>query len=102
MRAEPALLDFDAVGDQHSFIALGTFADGTTLVITHSSKIMFVSNNPKVATVSVEGIATAVSPGETQILVKTISASGEKPAPVFSIRVQVPKAGANDSSTARP
>src|SRR5260370_3659843 len=102
LKTELDLLDFEAVGDQLPITALGTFSDGNTLDITYSSRTTYISNNPNVATVSGEGIATAVGLGETQILIRVVPASTKKSVPAFSIPVRVHKPKANDSSTARP
>jgi hypothetical protein len=101
LSAEPALLFFDGIGDKHSFVVEAAFADGTSLVVTHSSKIVYVTDNPKVVTVS-DGIATATGPGETKILVKAVSVTAGKTLPTFSIGVQVPRGDANKSSANHP
>ncbi len=84
--AEPDTLDFDAIGDQLRITAYGTFPDGNKLDITYSSKTAYISNDPKVVTVSNEGIATAVGPGHTFILVQGI---GQIQSCYYPIEVEV-------------
>jgi uncharacterized protein YjdB len=68
---------------------LGAFGDGSQEALTKSSKTTYTSANPNVATVSADGLVTAVGPGKTSIQVRT-------PTHDFSIPVTVPEASKNE------
>lgn len=80
--AEPSLLHFTRVGDRIPIRVLGAFADGSSDELTKSTRTSFQSANPNIASVSAEGIVTAVSPGKTTITVHT-------PSQQYSIPVRV-------------
>jgi hypothetical protein len=73
--AEPLSLNFKEVGAQRGIIVYGTFADGTKLIISSSSKTFYVSDNTQVATVTGNGLGfglvTAVAPGQGSIIVQS-------------------------------
>lgn len=70
LNVSPSRIDFDFVGDQVNFSVLGQFSDGSQSDIAQSSKTTFTTNDPTVATVSADGVVTAVGVGTTGILVK--------------------------------
>jgi large repetitive protein len=80
--AEPALIQFERVGDAIPLRVLGAFADNSSEELTRSSKTSFTSADPRVATVNASGIVTAVAPGKTTIQARTPSSD-------YSIPVRV-------------
>jgi hypothetical protein len=85
--AKPVLLNFTQIGSKLPLRATGTFADGSTLDVTRSTRTSYTSNNSQVATVDGNGIVTAVAPGQTFILVQTVSSSVQSAA----VMIQVPE-----------
>jgi hypothetical protein len=83
---ELAILKFSGVGDDAPIITYGLFNDGNRINISRSTKTIYLSNDPTVATVSNAGLVTAVAPGKTTIAVNTTDCT----APPFLIRVEVP------------
>ena len=81
--AEPALIQFARVGDEIPVRVLGTFADSSNEELTRSSKTVFTSADPRVATVSASGMVSAVGPGKTTIQART-------PTSDYSVPVRVP------------
>jgi hypothetical protein len=90
--AEPLLLSFKGVGAQRGIIVYGTFADGTGLIISESSKTLYLSDNTQVATVAAtglgSGLVTAVAPGQGSIIIQSgpslyfpVSVTVDQPAP---------------------
>jgi hypothetical protein len=71
--AEPSTLQFSRVGDQIPLRILGSFADGAQSELTRSRKTSFASADPRVASISPDGLVTAVTAGKTTILVRTPS-----------------------------
>ncbi|MBZ5491803.1 MAG: Ig-like domain-containing protein [Acidobacteriia bacterium] len=86
LTVELAILKFSGVGDDAPIITYGLFNDGNKINISRSTKTTYLSNDPTVATVSNEGLVTAVAPGKTTIAVNTTDCA----APPFLIRVEVP------------
>lgn len=84
--AELAILEFSGVGDDAPIITYGLFNDGNRINISRSTKTIYLSNDPTVATVSNAGLVTAVAPGETTIAVNTTDCTAQP----FLIRVEVP------------
>ena len=76
-----------APGETAPLILLAKFADGIVLDVTHSSKVAYSSTNTKVATIDVNGIVTAVSPG--RVFVKAAYTVAGKRIPT-AIPVSVP------------
>lgn len=71
----PALV-FTTVGQTAQIAALGTFPDGSTSsVSTQAQGTLYVSSNPKIASVSIDGLVTAVSRGAAIITVTNEGAS---------------------------
>ena len=68
--AGPTSLYLKSVGDQFPLQVIGTFSDGSTLDVTHSTLMTYTSNNTQVASVNSSGMVTAVGPGQTTILVR--------------------------------
>jgi hypothetical protein len=76
-------LVFSAVGDRLPLVVFGTFSDGSKYHLNRSTKTTFVSDTPSVATVSSEGVVTAVSPGQAHIVVNgSIFVSVTVPPPI--------------------
>lgn len=63
-----------AVGATQQFVAVATYADGATAVITNSA--IWTSSNSAVATVLDTGVATGVTPGATTITATSGGKSG--------------------------
>jgi hypothetical protein len=89
IKVKPSVLAFTAPGATLSVQVSGTFFDGTTLDMTHSSRTTFTSNNPQVATVDGNGVVTAVGPGQTALMVQCGVINNFTYAAAF---VQVPQA----------
>lgn len=83
--AEPSIIQFTHLGDQIPLRVLGAFADGSHEELTRSSNTTFASVDPRVASITVRGMVTAVNEGRTSILVRTPSAD-------YSIPVRVQEA----------
>ena len=79
-------LFFSGPGDQFQPIILANF-NGTTLEVTHSSHLSFVSSNRNIATVDANGLVTAVAPGSGYITARYTLGSVSIP---LAIRVSVP------------
>lgn len=76
---EPSLVRFTQTGDQIPVRVLGAFGDGSSDELTKSSKTSFASGDPGVATVSADGVVTAVASGKTTITVRSGSLSYSVP-----------------------
>lgn len=57
------------VGDQVHIGVQGTYADGSVVDLSKSTQTAFTSQSPAIATVTPEGLVTAVAPGSTQVVV---------------------------------
>lgn len=57
------------VGDKLPISVVGTYADGSDIDLNKSSQTTFRSQSPAIATVTSEGVVTALSPGSTQIVI---------------------------------
>ena len=71
IHAEQRKLVMEGIGEQQNLQVIGEFPDGTVRII--SAKLYgttYVSQNPAIATVDANGIVTAVSLGETVIVVR--------------------------------
>src|SRR5205085_5797928 len=77
--------------------AYGIDVNGVTSDITESSKTAYISNNTAIVTVSNTGVATAVGPGKTVILVQNIHQIGSD---YYPIEVNVPQPTISDVSPA--
>jgi hypothetical protein len=66
---EPQLLEFDVHGDQVPLRVIGQFSDGSMADLTQSSTTSYTTEDPAIAAVSPAGLVTAVSSGQTRILV---------------------------------
>ncbi len=82
IRTEPSVIHFEHVGDQIPVRVLGAFADGSREELTKSSKTTFISADPRVATVTADGVVTAVGIGKTSVQART-------PTSDYSIPVRV-------------
>ena len=80
---EPSIIQFTYVGDQIPLRVLAAFADGSRAELTRSSKTTFASSDPRVASITADGMVTAVQAGKTSILIRTPSADYSVP-----VRVQ--------------
>ena len=68
MTVEPATIRFNFVGESLPLQVLGHFSDGTDYDVTESTKTTFRSSDPSVA-IDPDGIATAIGPGKTTLIV---------------------------------
>jgi hypothetical protein len=71
--AKPQTILFSGAGERIPLRVLGAFADGSQETLTKSSKTIYTSGDPDVATVSADGLVTAVGPGKTSIQVRTMT-----------------------------
>jgi hypothetical protein len=83
--AEPSIIQFTHLGDQIPLRVLGAFADGSRTELTRSSRTTFASSDSRIASITAEGMVTAVQAGRTSILVRT-------PSTDYSIPVRVQEA----------
>jgi hypothetical protein len=58
---------FEALGEELRVIVSGTFFDGSDLELNESCCLSFSSSDPSVATVSEDGVVTAIGPGHSLI-----------------------------------
>lgn len=65
---QPSVLTLSA-GKEIPLTVTGTYRDGSTAVLTKSTKTTYASQDPSVATVTSEGVVKAVAPGDTNIVV---------------------------------
>lgn len=87
IRVEPTFLQFLTGGEKLPLRVVGNYADGSRTVITESVRTHYHSANQAVATVSAQGLVTAVAPGKTNIDVTSANASYSIP-----VLVQAPSA----------
>jgi hypothetical protein len=80
---EPFAIQVAQPGDRIPVRVLGTFADGSKEELTRSKKTTYTSGDLQVATVSADGMVTAIGPGKTTIEVRTPSQTN-----AFPVRVQ--------------
>jgi hypothetical protein len=71
--AKPETILFSRAGEQIPLRVLGAFGDGSQETLTKSNKTIYTSADPRVATVSSDGLVTAVGPGKTSIQVRTMT-----------------------------
>jgi hypothetical protein len=83
--AEPSSIQFTSIGDRIPVLVLGVFADGSRIDLTRSSKTKFASADPGVASLTSDGIVTAVGEGKTSVLIQTPSADYSIPVRVAQI-----------------
>jgi len=57
------------VGDQSGIGVTGTYADGSMVDLSRSSRTTYATQNPAIATVTKEGFVTAIAPGATEIVI---------------------------------
>lgn len=69
--AKPETILFSRAGEQIPLRVLGAFSDGSQETLTRSSKTTYASADTNVATVSADGLVTAVGPGKTSIQIRT-------------------------------
>jgi hypothetical protein len=65
----PPVFSFVSSGAPMPLYVIATFADGSTLDVTHSLRTSFQSKNTQVVTIDDQGRATACGPGQTTIVV---------------------------------
>ena len=70
---KPETILFSRAGERIPLRVLGAFGDGSQETLTKSSKTIYTSADPRVATVSADGLVTAVGPGKTSIQVRTLT-----------------------------
>lgn len=68
IRAQPSILKLN-IGKNGYLRVIGTYSDGSTADLTQAPSTSFVSSAPAIATVTSQGIVTAVAAGSTTILV---------------------------------
>ena len=68
---EPSAIASIHPGERIPVRVLGAFADSSQEELTKSSKTIFTSADPQVATVSADGLVTGVAAGKTSIQVRT-------------------------------
>jgi len=83
--AEPSSIQFTHVGDRIPLRVLGAFTDGSQTELTRSSRTKFTSSDPHVASITADGVVTALGEGKTTIRMQTPSAD-------YSIPVRVQEA----------
>jgi hypothetical protein len=66
---QPDLLTFAELGDKLPLRVSARFADGSILDVTHSRKVTFTPKNPEIVRVDDWGMASAVGPGQTFVMV---------------------------------
>ena len=71
--AKPSTILFSRAGERIPLRVLGAFGDGSQETLTKSSKTIYTSADPRVATVSADGLVTAVASGKTSIQVRTVT-----------------------------
>ncbi len=72
IRVEPSSLSLP-VGGRSGLRVIGKYSDGSTVDLSRSTQTTYMSESTSVATVTSEGLVTAVSPGSAQIIIdKTI------------------------------
>jgi len=71
--AKPSTILFSRAGERIPLRVLGAFGDGSQETLTKSSKTIYTSRDAAVATVSADGLVTAVGPGKTSIQVRTMT-----------------------------
>jgi hypothetical protein len=62
LTVQPTKLDFHFAGQRFPLIVWGALADGTTADVTRSAATTYVSANPQVVAVDINGLATAIGP----------------------------------------
>jgi hypothetical protein len=77
---ELSTIYFSYVGDHAPTLVTGVFADGTRVMLTHSTYTAYSSDTPSVAKVDEQGTVTAVSPGKAKIRITYRDAFIEVPA----------------------
>ncbi len=70
LSSDPTFLTFLSIGGTLPIDVLGTFADGSTLSIAHSTLAQYFSCNAAVNTVAPNGLVTAVGPGQSCVTVR--------------------------------
>jgi len=69
LNAAPSSLSALAVGDQTAIRVMGTYADGSVVDLTNSTRTTFATNPTGIVTVGAGGLVTAVGSGSAQIVV---------------------------------
>jgi Bacterial Ig-like domain (group 2)/Dockerin type I domain len=87
LNVTPTLLHFEFAGDQTQLTASGTFADGSTLELTQSSRTTYTSSDPTVATVNSTGLVTAVGQGTSKTTKILVQNNGQS----ATVSISVPK-----------
>jgi len=68
---EPSMIQFTRLGEQIPVRVLGVFPDASQRELTRSNRTTYSSADPRVATISADGVVTSVGPGKTSIQVHT-------------------------------
>ena len=88
---------FDRQGQQSAIALLATFADGSVLDATASSRVTYASSNPSVATVDDNGFLRGVASGVAEIMA-TYTLAAESRRAIVRIIVPAPPYGLSPSS----
>ena len=59
-----------AVGDQSGVAVIGTYADGSTVDLTKSTRTKYTATRADVASVSSDGLVTGLAVGSTEIVIR--------------------------------
>jgi hypothetical protein len=96
LTAQPTMITFQSIGDQHPILVWGTYSDGTTMLVSNSLLAHWSSNNTGVATVPFNGFygnggfVTSASVGQAAITVGTYPYAGpQSPSAIAAVLVQV-------------
>jgi hypothetical protein len=66
----PDAITFDSIGKNTQLKVLGTFENGAQADIARSQRSIYVSSDPNVATVSLDGVVTSLGNGKAKIILK--------------------------------
>jgi hypothetical protein len=69
LTARPAVLNFMSVGHNDPITAVGQFVDDAEVNLSESRRVQYATDNPKVATVTRDGLVTATGPGSAKVTV---------------------------------
>lgn len=78
LHVEPSLLDL-SLSEKGYLRVVGEYADGTSTDVTNSTKIVFSSSTPTVATAQPYGIVIPVAPGSAKIIATCGTVKAEIP-----------------------
>jgi hypothetical protein len=88
--ASSPVFNFTAIGHKLPIEVKGHYTDGSTLDLTKSSRISFISKDPQVAIVDSTGMVKAVGLGQTSILIRYEGSASRYAAIYVQVRQPVP------------